>query len=147
MSSDQAVKTVAGRSCEGCALCCMVLGIQEIDKPKNTWCGHCVSRKSCGIYESRPTECRTFYCGYLTVADLGEEWKPSRSKIVMVADRKGTGVTAHVDPQRPDAWKKEPFYSRLKLWSRAASRRGGEVLVCVGPRTYRILPDRDIDAG
>jgi hypothetical protein len=144
---EKTVRIVPGRSCEDCALCCMVMGIRELNKPKDMWCRHCSSKKSCDIYAQRPGECRDFHCGYLTLASIGEEWKPSRSKIILVQDMGGNRVTAHVDPKRPDAWKKEPFYSTLKNWSKAALPHGGQVLVCVGHRTYRIFPDRDEDLG
>lgn len=138
---------VPGRSCADCAMCCMVLRIVALDKPKSVWCEHCVAKKSCGIYDTRPDECRDFYCGYLTLAELGEEWKPSKSKIVLASDLNGSRVTAHVDPKRPDAWKQEPYYSTLKKWSKAAVPHGGMVMACVGARMYVIFPDRDVDLG
>ena len=139
--------TVEGRSCSGCALCCMVLGIQELEKPKGVWCPHCKTRKSCEIYETRPEECRIFHCGYLTMTGLDEAWKPSRSKIILVSSQGGNRLTAHVHPNRADAWRKEPYYSALKRWARETASHFGQVLARIGQRTYMILPDRDVDLG
>jgi hypothetical protein len=131
------------RSCDGCAMCCMLLIIPALDKPKNTWCRHCTTRKGCDIYEQRPNECRSFHCGYLSFPELGEEWKPSRSKIVLAPELNGKRITAYVDPSRPDAWRKEPYYSTLKKWARSRPP-GGQVVVCIDDHMYMILPDREV---
>ena len=135
------------RSCDGCALCCMVLKIDELNKPKGKWCNHCSTRKGCDIYEERPNQCRKFYCGWLTNSLLGEEWKPSKSKIVLVGELDGNRLAAHVHPNHPDAWRKEPFYSALKEWAMAAVPHRGQVIACVGQKAYMIFPDRDVDLG
>ena len=137
---------VPGRNCGDCTLCCKVLKITELNKPQGAWCWHCKPGVGCKIYPERPQECRTFHCGYLTQARLGEEWKPNHSKMIVVAED-GNRITAHVDAQRPDAWKREPFYSQLKEWAAAAVPYGGQVEVGIGRRTYVILPDKDVDLG
>jgi len=140
-------QVVPGRNCDGCALCCMVLSIDEIDKPQGKWCPHCSTRSSCDIYPDRPKQCRDFYCGYLTIPDLDDRWKPSRSKIILVAELDGARLAAHVQPSRPQAWREEPFYSQLKEWAAMAAPEMGQIVVCVGRHAYLILPDRDIDLG
>lgn len=141
------VKIVAGRSCEGCAMCCYLARIDALEKPENTWCQHAPSRKRCAIYDDRPPDCRDFHCGYLTVEALGEEWKPSRSKIMMVAELDGQRMTAIVDPARPDAWRKEPYRSTLRAWAEAAVGFNGQVCVRIGRRWWVILPDGEADLG
>ena len=138
---------VPGRNCDGCALCCMVLSIQEINKPQGKWCDHCSTRRSCDIYETRPDECRKFHCGYLTIPELDESWKPSKSKIILVAELDGNRGAAHVHPSRPDAWKKEPFYSALKEWSVRAAPLMHQVVAYVSNRVTVILPDKDVYLG
>ncbi len=81
------------------------------------------------------------------MGDLGEKWKPSKSKIVLVSELGGNRLVAYVHPNRPDAWTREPFYSMLKEWAAAAVPHQGQVTVCVGRRTYVILPDKDVDLG
>ena len=138
---------VEGRSCEGCGLCCMVPEVHALSKPLGTWCVHCKSRKRCDIYDTRPQECRDFNCGYLTLASIGEEWKPSKSKIILTAENDGNRVLALVDPARPDAWRKEPFYSQLKDWARAAAPHHGQVVIRINRRAIVVLPEADVDLG
>jgi hypothetical protein len=134
-----------GRSCAGCTLCCKIMGIAALEKPPGTWCKHCEPASGCRIYEQRPQECRSFLCGYLVNGQLGEEWKPSRSRLVL--ELQGPRIGVHVDPQRPDAWKREPFYSSLKRWAAAAVQDRGEIVAYIGKRVYVIFPDRDVDLG
>ena len=141
-----ATQAAAGKSCGSCTLCCKLLRIAELDKPHGVWCTHARPGQGCAIYAERPRECRTFHCGYLAVAELSDEWHPVKSKIVLIAEPSG-GVTAVVDPGRPDAWKHEPFYGQLKAWAADVVQRRQGVLVRVGRRTIAVLPDRDIDLG
>lgn len=134
-----------GRSCGDCALCCKVMGILDLNKPPGVWCPHCVGGKHCSAYDTRPGECRTFNCMYLTRADIGEEWRPNKSKIVLVAGP--NSVTAYMDPGNPMAWRKEPYYSSLKSWAHRALPGLGQVCVRIGKRVIAILPDGDTDLG
>lgn len=136
-----------GRACDGCTLCCKVLSIEELRKPKGIWCEHCSVGVECRIYDRRPRECSSFYCGFLQLGFLSEEWRPSKSKIVLVAELDGKRIAAHVDPGRPDAWKSEPYYSQLKEWAVKAVPDMHQVVVCIGSRAIVILPDRDVDLG
>lgn len=138
---------IPGRSCGTCTLCCKVLSITELKKPQGVWCVHCKPGHGCKIYPDHPTECRNFYCGYLTQAELGTEWKPDRSKIVLVAELEGNRITAYTDPQRPDAWRREPYYSELKRWAEAAAPYRGQIVAATGRHMYMILPNKDVDLG
>lgn len=141
------VEIVAGRSCEGCGMCCYLPKIDSLEKPAGRWCKHCSTRRSCDIHGSHPDECRDFHCGWLTVEALGDEWKPSKSKIIMTAELGGQRMTAIVDPARPSAWRGAPFYDQLKAWAQAAMEHNGQVVVRVGERYWVILPDRDVEIG
>jgi hypothetical protein len=105
-----------GRSCGGCTLCCKVLGVPALEKPRGTWCLHCERGVGCRIYESRPGECRSFLCGWLVSDRFGPEWKPERSKIVITVTRDGNGFEFQCDPGFPQAWRKEPYYSQSCIW-------------------------------
>ena len=141
---------VRSRECGTCTQCCKLLAVKEIDKPAGTPCRHCEEGRGCQIYSTRPKACRAFNCYFLTNPKLREEWRPSKSRIVLVVDPDGQCIAAYVDPERPGAWRREPFYSMLKSWAKdALSRPGqmGQVLVCIGKRTFVIFPDRNVDMG
>lgn len=126
-------------------MCCKIMGIKEIDKPPGIWCSHCKPARGCAIYESRPQECRGFVCGYLHSPELDERWKPSFCKFLLMDEAGDTHIV--VDPARPDAWKKEPYYACFKGWARAGIDEGAKIIVAIGKRAIVILPDRDVDLG
>ena len=136
-----------GRSCGPCTLCCKVLKISELAKPQGVWCVHCKPGRGCTIYATKPAECTTFFCGYLTNSHLSEEWQPIRSKIVVTPELDGNRIAVHVDPQRADAWRREPYYSQLKEWATSAVPYRGQVVACVSRHMFMVFPDRDVDLG
>ena len=73
-------------------------------------------------------------------SDLGEEWRPSKSRLMVTAhdDR----ILVMVDPARPDAWRKEPFFSGIRHWSTQI-----QVHVMVGKNTSIVFPDHIDDLG
>ena len=137
----------AVRSCGECTMCCKLLDVVALAKPAGSWCAHCAPGRGCGIYEGRPGECRSFRCGWLVDEKLGEEWRPSRSRIMLVSEAGSNRIAAHVDPARPDAWRRAPFHGVLRGWARAAARVRGQIVVYVGRRATVVLPDRDVDLG
>ena len=134
------------RSCDGCTLCCKVMGIQELEKPAGSWCQHCKAGSGCGIYDKRPGECRDFVCAFLMLATLSEAWRPSRSKLIVTRDPAGNTIV-HVDPARPNAWREEPYYSEMRAWSRNAAAERKPIVVAIARRTIVMLPDEDVDLG
>ena len=130
------------RSCDGCTLCCKVIGVHEFAKPRGVWCTHCKIDSGCMIHETRPAVCRAYSCRFLLDRSLDESWRPSRSGLVINADR--SRIVVYVDPDRPDAWQQEPFHSRLRQWSRS-SPSGWPVFVCTNERVVAVYPDRDVE--
>jgi len=63
------------RKCGDCRECCIVLEIKEINKPAGVFCDK-LCAKGCGIYESRPNECRNFECLWLT-GQIPKRMKPN----------------------------------------------------------------------
>lgn len=138
---------VPGRSCDRCTLCCKVMRVQELAKPKSTWCPHCAIGKGCTIYETRPEECRGFFCGYRRWSEVGEHWFPADSKMLLSPELDGTRIGIHVDPGSPSAWRKEPYLSEIRKMAAAAFQRGHYVVVIVGHRAIVVFPDREVDLG
>ncbi len=128
------------RSCDGCTLCCKVIGVQELAKPKGVWCIQCKIATGCTIHETRPNACRAYSCRFLLDQSLDENWRPDRSGLVINADR--SRVVVHVDLDRPDAWLSEPYYSRLKQWSRASP---WPVFVCTDDKVIAVYPNRNVE--
>jgi hypothetical protein len=141
-------RVAPGRACGTCTLCCKVIAVEDFEKPPGVWCRHCVRGKGCGIYETRPTDCRTFFCEWMLTPSLGPEWKPERSKFALVVGA-GGHLTAFVDPGFPGAWRASPYYQMLKRWSLDGARAAPPriITVRVGTRVIVILPDREIDVG
>ena len=122
----------------------------DIGKPAGVPCTHCIEGKGCRIYHTRPEECRLFNCRFLHDPSLREEWRPSKSRIVVVVTPDRQRIAAHVDPERPGAWRREPFYSQFKAWARELASqpdRVGQMYVAIGKHTIVILPDRNVDVG
>jgi len=140
---------VPGRSCGTCTLCCKVYAIRELNKPPGRWCVHAERSRGCTIYEKRPDTCRLFHCMWLLDARRAPEWKPEKAHFVVALDLLGHGaLTVALDPGRPDAWKKEPYYSTIRAWAKRLCPESKKILVidhrgCVTV----VLPDRDVPIG
>jgi len=81
---------VKGRICGGCTACCTVLpiGTPELRKRPGVACAQC-GAEGCRIYETRFPICRTYFCGWHTLAMLGEDWRPDRSGIIVSPRKEG----------------------------------------------------------
>jgi hypothetical protein len=117
------------RECGKCSLCCKVfpVAVEGLNKPGDTWCQHCKPGKGgCGIYDSRPPICREFQCGWLMWDNMPDVWFPARSKMV-VTNMEGTTIVT-VDPDYPNAWRREPYFSQLMEQSRVRIRIGTRII-------------------
>jgi hypothetical protein len=124
-----------------------VLEAVTLDKPMGVLCKHCVVGVGCGVHATRVDECRNYHCGWLLDAALGEEWRPETAHIVISYDLEGRRLNANADPNYPDAWRQEPYYSQLKNWAATALANNRQVVAYVGRHTFVILPDRHVDLG
>lgn len=138
---------VPGRTCDGCTMCCKLLSIAELEKPRAVWCPHCDRKRGCKTYDARPEPCRSFYCGWRRIADLDDRWKPSQAKLLVNYEPAHSRIAIHVDPDRPDAWRVEPFYSAIKRWSAQAESEGGTLVIWAGPRVIVVSPHVERDLG
>ncbi len=137
--------TDSQRQCGDCSLCCKVLAIPELKKPKDEWCPNFVAGTGCGIYADRPPSCHNFACQWLVDPTIGPEWKPNICK--MVLDVKPSLFVVHVDPTATRPWRAEPYYSTLRRLAAQGLTRGTMVIVMERRRTTVILPDREEDLG
>jgi hypothetical protein len=94
-------------------MCCKLLGVEELKKHPNVWCGHVQKRKGCGIYADRPQNCKDFTCLWaLDDRFLHENLRPDLTHVVFVAYESHEpnnpanvvrGVSLYVDPNHPRA--------------------------------------------
>ena len=74
---------VSGRECGSCTICCKALKINELKKLAGVLCDHCTEGVGCRIYESRPTVCQEWHCGWRGMAYLNEDWRPDRCGVLI----------------------------------------------------------------
>ncbi|MFN3815175.1 YkgJ family cysteine cluster protein [Brevundimonas sp.] len=129
------------RACGDCGLCCKIMGVEAIAKPPRKWCGHFRKGRGCSIYERRPNACGAFNCTWLLAPNLGEDWRPDRAGFVLHSENGGQRLIVEADGADPQAWRREPYQTTLRHWARAGAAQGLEVLVFVGDRGVRLLPD------
>jgi len=73
--------TVSGRQCGSCTACCTTHAVYDLRKPGNVTCQHSTGT-GCAIYETRPSECRDFDCGWLSGWIEGEQRRPDKLGLV-----------------------------------------------------------------
>lgn len=128
-------------------MCCKLLAIDVLDKPRGAWCPHCDQKRGCTIYEGRPAPCRGFHCGYLRLPQIDDRWKPSKAKFLINYEAEAGRIVIHADPARPDAWRQDPYFKTIRLWAAASRKEGSFVLVWAGSNATIVLPDREITLG
>jgi hypothetical protein len=143
-----AIPIVPERSCGDCSLCCKLIRVDAFAKPPGSWCTHCVpGNGGCMIYDSRPTECRDFYCAWMVSPSLGEEWRPSRCKLVLRVESDGKLIAVHVDPSDPTAWRREPYFRTLKQFAIKGADINQQVIVYIKNRVIAIFPNKEVEVG
>src|SRR5712671_5304836 len=137
MAEDKAdaISIVPGRGCGECSLCCKLIRVDALAKAPGTWCAHCAPGSGgCKIYESRPAECRDFYCAWMVSPSLGVE---SDGKLIAV----------HVDPSDPTAWRREPYFRTLKQFAIKGADINQQVIVYIKNRVIAIFPNKEVEVG
>ena len=146
---------VWNRACGKCSLCCRLLGVKELEKPKNVLCKHCKGNGGgCGIYDARPEVCRKWFCQWLANSEFGDDWYPLKCGMVVhktvevsIGGRVTYRLTVDVDPDKPEVWRKKPY--RDGIWRMAQTGIEGrfglrfQTTVAIGRRQWWILPNED----
>jgi hypothetical protein len=136
----------AGRACGSCSLCCKVLDVPDLAKPEGKWCKHCKpGHGGCTIYDNRPDVCKGFACLWLINDFWGEEWKPTRCKMVLREHPFENHIVLYVnvDQAYPDAWRKSPYYEQLKIYTSLWPER--PVCISIGARRIAMVPDMEVE--
>lgn len=135
-----------GKACGSCSACCKLLYVRELDKPACVWCEHALPGKGCGVYETRWEVCRTFKCSWLRDDNFPDNWRPDKSGFI-VREMGNNTLRIDVEPTKPDAWRRKPFYAQIKQWSADALAKRGAVVVTIGDRTTVVFPEADVPIG
>jgi len=136
-----------GRACGTCTMCCKVHFIGDFDKPPGVWCKHAQPGRGCKIYDDRPQICRDFYCQWMLDASYGPEWKPDTAKFVVSLSPGDLNLLIAVDPNFPNAWRRETYLPTILGWVQMGEALGRFVLVRIGQRCIALLPDGDHELG
>ena len=145
--TDSVLELVPGRSCGTCTMCCKLLEIDVLEKPRGVWCNQCNPKVGCTVYATRPEPCRSFNCGYLRLPGLDERWKPSKAKFLINYEAAAGRIAIHADTERPNAWREDPYFATVKRWALNAAREGSYVIVWAGHHATLVLPGRIKDLG
>jgi hypothetical protein len=74
-------------NCGTCIACCYALAFHAEEdgykKEAGDMCRHCTGT-GCGAYETRYKLCRLFNCAWRGLPQLGEEWRPDKSGVMML---------------------------------------------------------------
>jgi hypothetical protein len=138
---------VPGRSCGSCMLCCKVMGIPELKKPMDVMCSYAVTGKGCTIHDNRPPSCRQYFCGWRLDPNVDALWKPEICGFVLAINLYYSALYLMVDPDRPLAWRMQPYHSRLREWSARAFEENKRIVALVSGQATVVLPDRDVPLG
>ena len=83
------------RECGACTACCTRLAVAEIGKVENERCKH-LTDQGCGIYETRPDECRRYFCLWADPKaeslDLPDWGRPDRTGVVLNSSSHEAGL-------------------------------------------------------
>ncbi len=136
----------SGLGCDGCRVCCELIGVPEINKPRGEMCPHATDT-GCGIHPTlggttQPISCGLFYCLWLASQRLDEahrmppSMRPDRSHMVFgPCDEKiRNKLYVNVDPKFPDAWR-EP---EAVEWLNRLVAKGNEVVLFVGDHSANL---------
>jgi hypothetical protein len=79
------MSTPSKKRCGECNLCCIELKVNtpEFKKDRGIQCQH-LGAQGCGIYMTRYKICREFLCGWQLSPELGEEWRPDHSGVLIL---------------------------------------------------------------
>ena len=132
------------KMCGECNLCCKVYDVEDFEKKAGQHCHNSGREGGCGIWGLHPKSCQDFKCLWLKHDDMSGLWRPDNAGFVMRLEAGGRNVIIDVDPDRPDAWKAEPYYSQIKAWSEIMPRNEGLVLCYAPEGLYVVTPMEDL---
>jgi hypothetical protein len=102
------------KPCGECGKCCQLLGVEGV-KERNCRCPHWASGKGCGIYSTRPIQCRNFDCYWRADPLMTADMRPDKLGVMFwQVSSHSHRLVAHV--WKPDAWDTEPVQQVIDDW-------------------------------
>ena len=135
------------KACGECAICCRLIGVAALAKPAGVWCPHATPGLGCGIHGSHPAACQAYRCGWLTMPDLPDSWRPDRCGFMLRSEARGLRLVVEVEPERPDAWRAQPFYGQIREWSALVRHSERHVVVAVAGALTAVFPETELALG
>jgi hypothetical protein len=136
-----------GRECGGCTMCCKVYALPELAKPPGVWCIHCAPGKGCAIHDQLPDQCRLFFCLWMTDGAMPADWRPDRARFVLSVYPTNGFIYGQVDPGSPTAWRRAPYYDRLRAMAKALLDERRHLIMFVGDDATLVMPDGALPLG
>ena len=142
------VKRASLKECGDCNLCCKVYDVEDLEKKAGKMCHNAHksddSAGGCSIWGLHPKTCQDFKCLWIKHDDMNGLWRPDVAGFVLRLEPNGTTLDIDVDQDRPDHWRREPYYSQIKLWSEVMPKGEGLVNVYAPEGLYVITPMEDL---
>lgn len=88
------------RTCGTCTLCCRLVEVKELSKPRNKTCVHCNPGQGCTVYPHRPESCQNFACLWIRGL-VPEEMQPEKIHAVLDVTADNV-IVIHLDDHRQD---------------------------------------------
>jgi hypothetical protein len=88
-----------------------------------------------------------FFCGWLLNSEVAAHWRPRECRMVLNFQATLNRTVVHVDPGRPDAWRKAPFHAELVVVATRMAAAGGYVLVACGTNHTILLARQEFPVG
>lgn len=79
-------------------------------------CPHCVEGQGCSVYEVRPQVCRGFFCGWFFLPELGENWHPEQSGVVIRSESLESDTVTLLILQLSEFLVSEDFAGMVGAW-------------------------------
>lgn len=95
--------------CGDCRMCCKVMAVQDLEKPRGKWCAHACDH-GCAIYPQRPESCATYSCGWLQsqtepgMRPMLPALRPDRCGAILNSSRDAKAMAVDFDPTGNKSW-------------------------------------------
>ena len=75
------------------------------------------------------------------------EWRPDRARFVLTVYPTNGFIYGQVDPGAPGAWRKAPYYDRLRAMAKMLLDQRRHVIMFAGDEATLIMPDDALPLG